>query len=128
MVNILETVMDAMKSMTVQDEDQPLHVGEVMACWVYLAGLELAKVSVQTGINTTTDDELKAILEEDMKLGTSQRERLHDFMIKEGITLPSAPEDMPISDSNSIPLGQLGKTVYRVWTGTTPNKNAYRLL
>ncbi|MBT2738367.1 DUF3231 family protein [Bacillus sp. ISL-7] len=105
MVNIMETIMDAMKSLTVQDEDQPLHVGEVMACWIYLAGLELAKVSVQAGINTTTDDELKAILEEDMKLGASQRERLHDFMIKEGITLPPAPEDIPKSDPNSIPLG-----------------------
>jgi spore coat protein CotF len=102
---VLETVLDAMKSLTVQDEDQPLHVGEVMACWIYLAGLELAKVSVQTAINTTTDDELKVLLEEDMKLGTSQRKRLHEFMIKEGITLPPAPEDMPISDSNSIPLG-----------------------
>ena len=40
MVNILETVIDAMKSLTVQDEDQPLHVGEVMSCWIYLAGLE----------------------------------------------------------------------------------------
>ncbi|OAS82818.1 MULTISPECIES: DUF3231 family protein [Metabacillus] len=105
MVNVWETVMDAMKSMTVQDEDQPLHVGEVMACWIYLAGLELAKVSVQSAINTTDDDELKEILEEDMKLGTSQRKRLHDFMIKEGISLPSSPEDMPISDSKSIPLG-----------------------
>jgi hypothetical protein len=103
--NLFETVMDAVKSMTFQDEDQPLHVGEVMACWIYLAGLELAKVSVQSGINTTTDDELKAILEEDMKLGTSQRERLRDFLIKEGVTLPSAPEEMPISDPNSVPLG-----------------------
>lgn len=105
MVNVWETVMDAMKSMTVQDEEQPLHVGEVMACWIYLAGLELAKVSVQAAINTTDDNELKVILEEDMKLGTSQRKRLHDFMIKEGITLPPAPEDMPISNPNSIPLG-----------------------
>lgn len=105
MVNIWETVMDAMKSMTNQDKDQPLHVGEVMACWMYLAGLELAKVTVQAGINTTDDDELRSILDEDMKLGTSQRERLHDFMIKEGITLPPAPADMPISNPNSIPLG-----------------------
>ncbi|MFP5111959.1 DUF3231 family protein [Bacillaceae bacterium C204] len=105
MVNILETFMDAMKSSTDQDENQPLHVGEVMACWIYLAGLELAKVSVQAGINTTTDDELRAILEEDMELGNSQRKRLHDFMIKEGITLPPAPEDMPVSDPNSIPPG-----------------------
>nr|WP_285289058.1 DUF3231 family protein [Bacillus sp. ISL-47] len=94
-----------MKSLTVQDEDQPLHVGEVMACWIYLAGLELAKVSVQSAINTTSDEELRTLLEEDMKLGTSQRKRLHDFMIKEGITLPPAPEEMPTSDPNSIPLG-----------------------
>mgnify|MGYP001144279393 CR=1 FL=1 len=26
-------------------------------------------------------------------------------MIKEGITLPPAPEDMPIAEPNSIPLG-----------------------
>lgn len=105
MTNFFETVMDAMKSYTTQDEDQPLHVGEVMSCWIYLAGLELAKVSVQAGINTTTDDELKFILEEDMKLGTSQRKRLHDFMIKEGIPLPTSPEDMPNTDPNSIPHG-----------------------
>ncbi|MFB7305098.1 DUF3231 family protein [Heyndrickxia sporothermodurans] len=105
MINVWETVMDTMKSMMNQDKDQPLHVGEVMACWIYMAGLEIAKVSVQAGINTTTDDELKVILEEDMKLGTSQRKRLHDFMIKEGIPLPSSPEDMPMSKSNSIPLG-----------------------
>jgi hypothetical protein len=105
MVNIWETVIDSIKSITAQDDNQPLHVGEVMSCWIYLAGLELAKVSVQTGINTTTDDELKKMLEEDMKLGTSQRNRLHDFLIKEGITLPPAPEDMPISDANDIPPG-----------------------
>lgn len=105
MLNIIETIMDAMKSQSDQDKDQPLHVGEVMACWLYLSGLELAKVSVQAGINTTSDEELNAILEEDMKLGNSQRQRLHDFLIKEGIPLPTAPEDMPKSDSSDIPLG-----------------------
>ena len=105
MENIFETVMDTLKSIKDQDEEQPLHVGEVMSCWIYLAGLELAKVSVQSGINITTDDELKAILEEDMKLGTSQRERLLDFMLKEGITLPPSHEAMPKSDPNSVPPG-----------------------
>jgi hypothetical protein len=105
MLNIIETIMDTMKSQLDQDKDQPLHVGEVMACWVYLSGLELAKVSVQAGINTTLDEELKSILEEDMKLGNSQRERLHNFMVKEGLPLPPAPEDMPKSDPNSVPMG-----------------------
>lgn len=105
MVNIFETIVDSIKSFTDQDEDQPLHVGEVMSCWIYLEGLELAKVSVQSGINTTMDQELKAILEEDLKLGTSQRKRLHHFMLKEGIPLPPAPEDMPESDPKDIPVG-----------------------
>lgn len=105
MVNLLETVMDTLKSMTDQDEGQPLHVGEVMGCWIYLAGLELAKTTVQAGIHTTSDHELKQLLIEDLALGTSQRKTLHEFMLKEGIILPSAPEDMPSSDPDSIPPG-----------------------
>lgn len=105
MVNVIEAAIDMIQSMTDQDEDQPLHVGEVMGCWLYLAGLELAKVTVQAGISTTSDHELKELLEEDLQLGNSQRKRLHEFMLKEGITLPSAPEDMPGADPNSIPPG-----------------------
>ncbi|UUZ79871.1 DUF3231 family protein [Paenibacillus sp. P26] len=105
MVNILESALDALRSMTDQDEGQPLHVGEVMGCWIYMAGLELANATVQAALNTTTDHELKELLEEDLKLGNSQRKRLHDFMIKEGIPLPPPAEDMPDSDPNRVPLG-----------------------
>ncbi|MGC5323970.1 DUF3231 family protein [Brevibacillus sp. SYSU BS000544] len=105
MVNLLEATVDTIKTMIDQDEDQPLHVGEVMGCWLYLAGLELAKTTVQAAINSTTDHELKELLEEDLALGTSQRKRLHDFMINNGITLPPSSEDMPKTDPNNIPLG-----------------------
>ncbi|QRG66685.1 DUF3231 family protein [Brevibacillus choshinensis] len=104
-MNILESAIDTFKTMTDQDEDQPLHVGEVMGCWIYLTGLELAKATVQAAINTTTDHELKELLEEDLALGTSQRKRLYEFMIKEGISLPPASEDVPSSDPKAIPLG-----------------------
>ncbi|KIL38838.1 hypothetical protein SD70_23960 [Gordoniibacillus kamchatkensis] len=105
MVNVLETAIDTIKSITTQDEDQPLHIGEAMGCWTYLKGLELAKTSVQIGINSTTDHELKTLLEEDLKLGTSQRKRLHEFMLREGLTLPKAPEELPNSDPTRIPFG-----------------------
>ncbi|KQX60753.1 DUF3231 family protein [Paenibacillus sp. Root444D2] len=105
MVGILEAAITTIKSLTDEEKPQPLHVGEVMACWIYLAGLEVAKVTVQAGINTTSDEDLKAILKEDLELNNNQRERLYDFMLKEGITLPPAHEDMPQSDPNSIPLG-----------------------
>jgi hypothetical protein len=105
MVNVLETAIDSIQSLINQENNQPLHVGEVMGCWIYLAGLELAKTTVQSAINSTNDAELKALLEEDLQLGTSQRKRLHEFMLKEGISLPAAPEDMPRSDPGSVPLG-----------------------
>jgi hypothetical protein len=105
MVSILESAITTIKSLTDEEKPQPLHVGEVMACWVYLAGLEIAKVTVQAGINTTNDEELKTMLKEDMELNHGQRERLYDFMLKEGITLPPAHENMPHAEPNSIPLG-----------------------
>lgn len=105
MVGILEAAITTIKSLTDEEKPQPLHVGEVMACWIYLAGLEIAKVTVQAGINTTSDEDLKAILKEDLELNHSQRERLYEFMLKESITLPPAHENMPHSDPNSIPLG-----------------------
>ncbi|KRF10690.1 DUF3231 family protein [Paenibacillus sp. Soil787] len=105
MVGILEAAITTIKSLTDEEKHHPLHVGEVMACWIYLAGLEVAKVTVQAGINTTNDEDLRAVLKEDLELNLSQRERLYDFMLEEGITLPPAHEDMPQSDPNSIPLG-----------------------
>lgn len=105
MVGILEAAITTIKSLTDEEKPQPLHVGEVMACWIYLAGLEIAKATVQAGINTTNDEDLRVMLKEDLELNHSQRERLYDFMLKEGITLPPAHENMPHSDPNSIPLG-----------------------
>ncbi|CAN7379791.1 DUF3231 family protein [Paenibacillus sp. LjRoot153] len=105
MVGILESAILTIKSLTDEEKPQPLHVGEVMACWIYLAGLEIAKATVQAGINTTNDEDLKEMLKEDLELNHGQRERLYNFMLNEGITLPPAHEDMPNSDPNSIPLG-----------------------
>jgi hypothetical protein len=105
MVNILEAAIITIKSLTDEEKPQPLHVGEVMACWIYLTGLEVAKITVQAGINTTNDEDLKTMFKEDLELNLSQRERLYNFMLKEGITLPPAHENLPHSDPNSIPLG-----------------------
>jgi hypothetical protein len=105
MANVLESAVNVIRSMFDDETKEPLHVGEVMACWLYLGGLDEARSFVEAGLNTTTDDELRHAFEEDEKLGKSQRERLKKFMLDEGITLPPAPEPKPVSDANSIPLG-----------------------
>lgn len=105
MLNILGAAADTIKSMITQDDNQPLHLGEAYNCWIYLAGLQLSKVSVQIALNTTKDAQLTSILNEDLQLNNDQQKKLHDFMISEGVTLPPGHEDLPKSDAGSIPLG-----------------------
>ncbi|RCW46597.1 DUF3231 family protein [Paenibacillus prosopidis] len=105
MANVIEAAIETIKKMIDDDPKGPLHVGEVMSCWIYLGGLEEAKILVEAGLNTTIDDQLKHALEEDQKLGGAQRKRLTQFMLNEGITLPPSSESKPFSAPNSIPLG-----------------------
>lgn len=107
MKNFIEAVLNMIKT-SVDEEGSPknpLHVGEVMSCWMYLAGLEEAQAFIKAGLNTTVDDQLIHALLEDQKLGQSQIKDLQDFMIREGIPLPPASEAKPDSDPSSIPNG-----------------------
>ncbi|WP_274364777.1 DUF3231 family protein [Paenibacillus thermotolerans] len=102
---MIGTAVDTIKSMLTEADKQPMHIGETNTCWIYLAGLQLAKASVQIALNTTKDDELSNILNEDLQLNFKQQETLKDLLIREGIPLPPGHEDMPKSNAESIPLG-----------------------
>lgn len=105
MENVIEAAINTIKSLFDDEPKSPLHVGEVMSCWIYLGGLQEAKSFVETAINTTTDMQLKHAMEEDIQLALSQIQRLESFMLNEGITLPPSPESKPKSDPNAVPLG-----------------------
>lgn len=83
----------------------PLHVGEVMSCWYYLALMDEATIYIQIGLNTTSDDDVLKILKESLKQCDTQGTRFKDFMKKEGIHLPPTSEQRPNSDPNGVPLG-----------------------
>ncbi|MCR2821557.1 DUF3231 family protein [Lederbergia panacisoli] len=105
MAHRIEALIEVFQSLF-DDEPKPsLHVGEVMACWTYLAVLEEAVALEQLGINTTEDPELKKVLQKSMDGANSQAIRLKDFLQKEGVPFPPAPESKPLSDPNAIPLG-----------------------
>ncbi|WP_245954364.1 DUF3231 family protein [Paenibacillus flagellatus] len=104
-MNVFEAAIDVIKDWIDDEPKDPLHVGEVMGCWIYLGGLEEAASMVQAGLNTTTDGDLVHALKQDQQLGEDQRKRLTDFMIREGISLPPASETKPKSNPNDIPLG-----------------------
>lgn len=105
MENVIEAAIHTIKTLFDDEPKSPLHVGEVMSCWIYLGGLQEAKSFVQTAINTTTDMQLKHALEEDIQLCLAQIQHLETFMLSEGITLPPAPESKPQSDPAAVPLG-----------------------
>lgn len=97
--SILRTITDNEKHQT------PLHVGEVMGCWTYLTALVEMLRFEEAGLNTTTDDEVKEMLNAAYKLCKSQADRLEAFLKKEGIPLPETTPPKPNSSPNNIPAG-----------------------
>jgi hypothetical protein len=105
MTTIIETVKDYLQMSLDNEPQNPLHVGEVMSCWMYLAIMDEATVYIQIGLNSTTDDEVKSILTQSFKQCESQGKRFKEFMKKEGVHLPSTSEQCPDSDPHGVPLG-----------------------
>lgn len=105
MTNVLEAVVDVLKTIVNEDPKPPLHVGEVMACWTYLALIQEAAIFLQGGLNTTTDNELRQTLIESKEQCETQSKRLSEFLICEGIPLPPTSEQKPVSETGMIPLG-----------------------
>lgn len=97
--SILKTGLDNTTTKT------PLHVGEVMGCWTYLTALVEMLRFEEVGLNTTTDDEVKEMLNDAYKLCKSQADRLESFLKEEGIPLPETSPPKPNASSNTIPAG-----------------------
>jgi hypothetical protein len=105
MTNIFSAIKDYLQMQLDDEPKNPLHVGEVMSCWMYLALMDEATVYLQIGVNTTNDDEVQKILNDSMKQCDVHGKRFKEFMKTEGVHLPPTSEQRPNSDPNSVPLG-----------------------
>ncbi|RTR36190.1 DUF3231 family protein [Robertmurraya yapensis] len=105
MTSIIESLKDLLQISLDDEPKNPLHVGEVMSCWLYITIMDEASVFIQIGLNTTTDDEVVKILKDSLKQCETQSQRFKSFMKKEGIHLPPTSEPRPNSDPNGVPLG-----------------------
>ncbi|WP_421378376.1 DUF3231 family protein [Bacillus salacetis] len=105
MTNIFSSLKDYLQMKLDDEPKNPLHVGEVMSCWMYLALMDEATVYVQIGLNTTNDDEVRKILTESLKQCDVQGQRFKEFLKIEGVHLPRTSEQRPNSDPNGVPLG-----------------------
>jgi len=103
--DILQALKSVIQSFVKDENKTPLHIGEAMGCWIFLALVGETQVQTEAGINSTTDPELRKALQEAVNLFKSEKERISAFMRSEGIPLPPLSESKPISDPNSVPLG-----------------------
>lgn len=90
---------------TTNEPKSPLHIIEAGDCWTYLTLMVEFIRYEETGLNTTTDDEIKEMLKDVIQICEAQVQKLNEFMKKEGIPLPDATSAKPKSDPNDIPLG-----------------------
>lgn len=101
---IFQSSVKALEALTDNNKD-PLHMGEVMACWTYLAFVGNIITYEEVGLNTVTDPKLKQLIEDALKIAKAHKKQLTELMKKEGVSLPSLPETKPKSDPSAIPPG-----------------------
>ena len=105
MPDLLQALKSVVQSFIKDENKSPLHIGEAMGCWIFLALVGETQVQTEVGINSTTDPELRKAFHEAVEMFKSQKERISAFMRSEGIPLPPLSESKPISDPHSVPLG-----------------------
>jgi hypothetical protein len=105
LTNAFESITALFKNIVDSEPEPPLHVGEVMSLWTALTAFQESRALYQAALNTTTDPELKHALENALEGSTRDYNRLKNFLIKEGVPLPSINEDKPKSNPLDVPQG-----------------------
>lgn len=105
MTSIIESLKDYLQMSLDNEPKNPLHVGEVMSCWMYLALMDESTIYIQIALNTTSDDEVIKMLQDSLTQCEAQGKRFKEFMKREGIHLPPTSEQRPDSDPLQVPLG-----------------------
>jgi hypothetical protein len=105
MTNALEAIAAIIKNFTDEEPKLPLHVGEVMDLWTAFTAFKEAHTLYQVALNSTTDRDLKAMLEDALDGSLSDTKRIEDFLVKEGVPLPLVNPNKPASDPGAIPEG-----------------------
>lgn len=100
----IDASLKTLKSLTDGEKDD-IHVGEVMACWTYLAFVESIISYEEIGLNMTTNKEVRDFVNEALKVANSHKKEMRSFMVEEGIPLPKAPEHKPNSEPEAVPEG-----------------------
>ncbi|GAE33702.1 DUF3231 family protein [Halalkalibacter akibai] len=105
MPNIIEAVKAAFNAIIDDEPKPPLNIIEASYSWLYYSIVKEAIAFEEVGLNTTSDDELKGILTDAIKMCAAHAEEIETLLRNEGVTLPPVSEPKPHTDHNDIPPG-----------------------
>ncbi len=86
-------------------QNEPMHYGEVFATWTYLFAEKGMIATYQTLVNHTGDDDLKKLLQEAIQASNVECQQIEELLRANGVALPPAPPERPISNLEDIPAG-----------------------
>lgn len=105
MTSAIEAIAAIIKNFTDEEPKFPLHVGEVMDLWTAFTAFKEAHTLYQIALNTTTDTDLKPVLEEALEGSLADTKRIEEMLIKEGVPLPLIYPNKPASEPSAVPEG-----------------------
>lgn len=86
-------------------KDEPMHDGEVFGVWSFINSNNGLLSIYQAFINHAGDKDLKMMLEEAVKLMKDENKQASELLKANGIALPPALPDRPVSSAEDIPVG-----------------------
>lgn len=105
MTNAFEAISAIIKNFVDEAPKPPLHVGEVMDLWTAFTAFHEAHALYQVGLNTTTDKDLKHVLESALEGSMLDTKKIEKFLLKEGVPLPLVNPRKPLSEQSAVPEG-----------------------
>ncbi|MYL49910.1 DUF3231 family protein [Halobacillus litoralis] len=86
-------------------QQEPLHYGEVFSLWSYLSVAKGDSASYQTMYNHAGDKELKRLLEELVQGIKQESQEIEEILKINGVVLPPSPPERSVADLEDIPVG-----------------------
>lgn len=86
-------------------QNEPMHYGEVFGSWTYVNSAKGRIAAYQTFINHTGDTDLKSYLEDYVRSKKQEVEQVENLLKANGVGLPPSPPERPVASLESIPVG-----------------------
>lgn len=105
MTSVWDAVKSVVGSLTDEEPQPPLHIGEAMMLWAMLTLYEEGQVIYKMCTNTSADPELKHAIENAEAESKEDIDMIRSFLIKEGVPLPPVSQPKPDASAAAIPPG-----------------------